>query len=112
MSVRLHNRIVKEALRETLLGHQKKHTHRHFERRNKRLYAHAPRSKRYQERKRRKYGHNTDMVFTGATRQEMAGKEHKVTIGGTAEAKKKGITASYRMRFPFAKKVQHERTHP
>lgn len=103
---RIHNRLVKEALRETMELHHSKHTRRHFQKGAKHLYAYAPRTRKYLASKRRKYGHTIDMLASGDTRRAMADKPVKVSIGGAAEGGKKGITATFKLKFPFAGKVQ------
>lgn len=102
LTLRRHNRFVKEALRETMLEHHRKHTRKHFQRGNSYRYAMQPRSRKYRERKQRKFGHQIDMLYSGRSRDTIAGTPVKVQIGGAAEGGRKRIRVQYRLRFPFA----------
>lgn len=102
LSQRLHNRFVKEAVAETLEEHHRRHTRKHFQYGNNARYGHYRRSSRYLRRKERLHGHRIDLVYSGQSRREVSSAAIKVRIGGAAEGGKKGITGSFRLRFPFA----------
>lgn len=106
MALRDHNRYVKMGVRETLLVHWAKNTRRHFQIGASSRYGYAQRSARYNAAKKRQFGHAIPMLRTGKTRDAMAGQTPSVRVGGAAEGGKKGITGSYRLRFPFDASAQ------
>jgi hypothetical protein len=106
MQARDHNRYVKKAVRETLLEHWRQHTRRHFQIGASSRYGYAQRSPRYNAEKKRQFGHTIPMLRTGKTRDKMAGSTPQLRIGGAAEGGKKGITGSYRLKFPFDAALQ------
>ncbi len=97
-----HNRYVKEAARDVLATYHKKFTRRKFQADASRRYGYAPRSAKYNRRKQRLKGHRIPMLYSGRSRDTIAGSPPKIRIGGAAEGGKKGITASLFLRFPFA----------
>ena len=106
LSQRLHNQFAKQALRETLSEHWRRHTRLHFQKFAASRYGYARRSRKYRKHKQKTKGHDIDMLFSGDTRREMTSKEPKITTGGAASGGKKGLTGNYKLRFPFSKKLQ------
>lgn len=105
MATRHHNKIVKDALRETLAEHHRLHTRLHFQKGGRHRYGYAPRSQKYLKRKQREKGHTIDMLYSGATRAEMT-RPPRIQMSGAAEGGKKGIGGGYKLRFPFNKQLQ------
>lgn len=106
LAQRYHNQFAKQALRETLAEHWRRHTRTHFQKYAGLRYNYRRRGVRYNEFKRRRFGEAIDMVFTGDTRREMTGKRPKITVGGAAVGGQKSLDGRYKLRFAFAKRVQ------
>ena len=109
MTVRNHNAFAKEALRETMLRHHKQNIRKHFTTRNRSRYGHMPRFAKYNRWKRRKFGHEVDLVKTGASRDQMVAMTPTVQIGGAASGGKKGLTGQYKLRFAWKGGTGQER---
>lgn len=106
LSLRLHNKFAKEALREALDLHWQKTTRKHFQVGARQRYGYASRSKRYNLFKLRWKGHSIEMLLTGRTRAAMSDHRPAVRVGGAAEGGKKGLSAYYVLRFPFSGEAQ------
>lgn len=96
---RLHNRFAKESLREAMAWLHATTMARRFEPGASGRYGYAQRTPKYLARKRRKFGHSTDLVYTGKTRDRMK-RTYQTRIGGTGEGG--DLKASLVMTFPFA----------
>ena len=84
-----------------MIEHHRRHISKHFTTRNRYRYAHARRDPKYQTAKRRKFGHVTDLVYTGQNRDRLANVRPNVRIGGAATGGKKAISASYELVMDF-----------
>lgn len=101
VSNRLHNKLVKELVREELQKHHKVRIPQHFQRSATKKYGYAKRISRrgrlsYYAWKQKKYGSNRDLVKTGDSEREM--KAHgQVTVAGAATGG--NIDGRLKMRF-------------
>lgn len=95
---RLHNSIVKDAVRDVLVEHHRRRIPGHFQRPAHGKYGYADRSPRYRAQKQRRYGSSIDLVRTGRTRQQMT-TQRQITVGGQATAGT--IRGRLTLRFPF-----------
>lgn len=102
MTVRLHNRYVKEAIRETMAAYHKKYTRKRFQLGSSKRYGYAPRSRKYVDRKKKKKGHTIPMLYSGKSRDAIAGSPPKLRVGGSAEGGKKLPTCTLFYRLPFS----------
>lgn len=95
---RHHNKIVKDAIRETAEWHHERFVPEHFKATNRQRYNHAPRGEAYKRYKLRKYHSRTDLVKTGRTKDWMT-RAYRLRIAGNAEAGT--IKARLILTFPF-----------
>lgn len=109
MTKRNHNRFAKDALRDAMLQHFRRHIRKHFATRNRARYGHMPRAAKYQAYKRRRYGSAVDLVKTGASRDQIVRTVPQVRIGGAAAGGRKGLSGSYRLRFAWKGGAGRER---
>lgn len=93
-----HNRFVKESLRECLKEHHEKRIPGHFTKSAHQKYHYIRRSEKYMRWKARRFHSTTDLVKTGASRDQM--KTGRITVGGAAEGGK-DINAKLTLRFVF-----------
>jgi hypothetical protein len=100
-----HNRIMKDAMRTVLERHHKERIPGHFEHSAHGKYGYQPRSRKYIDRKVKLGLGGTDLVMTGATKQEMTSHAEFV-VGGAAEGGKKALTGKIVLRFAFGRQVQ------
>lgn len=98
---REHNRFAKESLGQTLVWHWRKHQRLHFQASNRSRYNHAPRSRKYEKRKRRRRGRVIDFVFSGRSREVLTRQYRGPRVGGSAEGGKRKLAGSLLLRFPF-----------
>jgi len=101
MTVRLHNQFAKQALRETLAEHWRKHTRRHFQFGARQRYGYFTRSPGYRRRKLKVKGHDIDLVYSGKSRAVISGQSPQIRTSGAAEGGKKNLGGYYKLRFPF-----------
>lgn len=102
MTVRLHNRYVKAAIRETMAEYHRKFTRKRFQLGASKRYDYRPRTRKYIDRKRKRHGHTIPMLFSGRTRKAIADAPAKLRIGGSAEGGKKLPTCTLFYRLPFS----------
>lgn len=98
-SPRMHNRIVRDALREVLDRHKNVQMRLHFQPGNAERYGHAQRSPRYKSMKARYYNSVTDLVKTGATKRFFATQKADIAVSGSAAADT--LRGRLRLRLPF-----------
>lgn len=72
VTVRTHNRIMGDLMRETIYGHRDKTLQEHFRPGNAQRYHMERRSQRWQKYKLKHYGTNIDLVATGETQRMLA----------------------------------------
>lgn len=102
---RIHNRIVKDALRHALELHHKNRLPRHFKSGAHARYGYKTRGKAYNEKKRQATGKAIDLVLSGASRDNILA--HKqIVMGGAAESSKKALEGTLVVRFAF--NTQHK----
>ena len=94
MARRLHNRFVKDAIRETLQDHHRLHTKKHFAERNRYRYAHAARQRRYITYKRRRWGNTVDLVKTGRSSAKFPTKRFKSASAAPPRAVRRACKAA------------------
>jgi|SRR6185437_12493342 len=97
-SDRLHNRLMKDTMRETAQDHWRRRIPGHFQRPAHGKYHYAERSKKYRFYKQRKFGSSIDLVRTGRTRHVMRSQK-RIVLGGSATGR--GVVARLILRFPF-----------
>jgi len=98
ISKRHHNRIVKEALRNTMARFHAEKIPDRFKQSARQRLDHAPRSERYKRYKRRKFRSTIDLVKTGRTQRWMT-RAFKLRVGGTASGN--NLKANLILTFPF-----------
>ena len=101
LTIRAHNKYVKEALRETLEAFHKTKWRSRFQMHAQHKYGYAMRSRKYMERKRRLKGHSIPMLYSGDTRKQTSSTTPKLRLGGSAEGGKKGVSATLFYKLPF-----------
>lgn len=104
-SERVHNRLVKEIVKEEAFKHWRGRIPQHFRQGTQKKYNFAPRLSfvgrlPYNAWKARKFRSRTDLVKTGATKREMESNA-QIVVSGSASGGKKGISARITLRFPF-----------
>jgi hypothetical protein len=107
--LRIHNRCAKEALRAEGLDHHKRRIPQHFTRSAHAKYGYMRRKDKYMRIKARRYHSATDLVKSGATKQEMLQNTPKIRIGGKAadDAGASGeLKLTLELNFPFSKDAQ------
>lgn len=95
---RIHRKISKQAAHAAMLLHWRKYVPRHFQKTNRQLYGHAPRSRRYKGYKRKVHKSITDIVKTGRTRDSMTTMMPVIRNSGSADSLM--VTTMY-LRWPF-----------
>lgn len=100
IAVRHHNRFVKDALGIAMVNHFRNVIPGHFKQDAHAKYGYATRDPKYIRSKIKRYGHGTDLVKTGASREYMT-HNFTLTLGGAAEGGKRPISATLSLRFPF-----------
>lgn len=98
-SDRLHNRIVRELIRELLEEHHRKTLPLHFTTAARERYGYMPRTDRYKARKMRKWKSRTDLVASGKSKEYIL-RNKTITVGGAAA--QKNVMGTLRTRFNFA----------
>lgn len=100
---RNHNRFAKEAMQSALLNFHHNLFPKRFEPGLQSQYIRKSRTVKYQRRKLNKYGHNTALVYTGASRDQMTSPFgfESLRVGGAAEGGKKDISGKITYRFKF-----------
>lgn len=97
-SDRLHNRIVRELIRDLLEEHHRKTLPLHFLATARDRYGYMPRTDRYKARKMRKWKSRTDLVASGKSRDYIL---HNKTITVSGAAAKGNVIGTLRTRFNF-----------
>ena len=98
ISDRLHNRFVKEIMRELLMEHWQKRIPIHFTRPAHNRYGYAQRNLKYMKAKARRFHSTTDLVRSGKSKDYMT-HYARIRVGGTAAAG--DVTGTLELRFPF-----------
>src|ERR1051326_1743505 len=99
------NRLAKEALRETLVYHQKTFLPLHFKAGAANRYGYKRRKESWNRHKMKYYGSGAvDLVETGRSKFRILS-GGKITIGGAAEGGKKGLEGKLTVRSDFSRKV-------
>jgi hypothetical protein len=100
---RHHNRFAKESMQSALLNFHHYLFPKRFDPGLQSAYVKNPRTVKYQRRKLNKYGHNTALVYTGATKDQMTSPFgfESLRISGSAEGGKKDIGGRITYRFKF-----------
>jgi len=84
--------LVKEKAQEVVQWWWKSILPRHFAADAWGKYHYTPRGKKYQQAKRRKYGHGKPLVYTGASMRSMKG---AITVSGTSKGGRGKMTAPW-----------------
>lgn len=96
--MRLHNKALKEAMKETLIKHWKTRIPTHFQAKAKTRYRHFERAPATLESKRRGGRTLPDLYKSGRTRDKMTKEKPKIRIGGSG--RKGQIRGTMILRFP------------
>lgn len=104
-SERVHNRLVKEIVKEEAFKHWRGRIPQHFRQGTQKKYNFAPRMSfvgklPYNAWKARKFRSRTDLVKTGATKREMENNA-QIIVSGAASGGKRAIAARIVLKFPF-----------
>ena len=71
---------IRQGFRDAVTFWQKTFARGHFSPNARFKYSYAPRSKAYEARKKKKYGHNLPLVWTGATRRTIQSRFARPTV--------------------------------
>lgn len=97
---RTHNAWSRAAMRQILETHHKKRIPEHFKRSARGKYGYKNRKPRYMRYKARKYGSQTDLVFSGASKINIE-RNPKFVVAGAAEGGKKPIEGRIEVEFQW-----------
>lgn len=100
LAQRTHNRITKEAVRETLEYMHKTTIEDRFSAGAASKYEHFKRNPDYLKRKLKRKGSAIDLIYSGKTKRHMTGKNYQIRVGGSASGG--DIKGTLSMKFPFA----------
>jgi hypothetical protein len=101
LAKREHNKLSRDALRETCEFHYRRNLPKHFRSTASTRYGYMPRSEKYRRHKLRKYGSRTDLVKTGLTEQSFTKGPPKIVISGAATSER-GFSGRIELgAFPF-----------
>ncbi len=97
-SPRIHNKLVREAIRESLEFHHRHTMPLHFKTAARERYSYMPRTDRYKARKMRKWKSRTDLVASGQSKEYIL-RNKTITISGSAA--NANVMGTLRTRFNF-----------
>lgn len=95
---RMHERAVKESLREQMERWHRKFLPDHFQATARTKYAHQERRPGWKKKKMNIWGSRTDLVASGRTKRFMTS-TYQITVSGSAYGE--GVVVTLRMKFPF-----------
>lgn len=103
VATRTHNAWSRQAMRTILETHHAKRIPQHFKRSARGKYGYKARKPRYMRYKARKYGAQTDLVFSGASKINIE-RNPKFVVSGAAEGGKKTIEGRIEVEFQWQAK--------